>query len=410
MNTNEQQDNSTINEITKKILIVLSITVALLIPLLQVQCQIGDRRGFETKAQGEIAKSWGGDVTITSAMYQNATSTMFPTNVRTTVEIDTKEKKRGVFKVPVYSATLKQKISFAGATEIKRVKKDEAKQEVGQKNFLLQVSPLSAIQNYKITNAKGETIAATVASEGIKFPVLVTNEVTNSEINVEINFRGTGKIEYKTSASEDQVVFKGNWIKPQYLDNELPLESKLDSKGFNATWKLHNLPNVDGTMGENKTVGMNNLWVSSDYIMVERAVKYGILLIILTFLLIFIIEVFGKMKIHPLQYTLIGLSLCIFYLLLLAVSEVTGFDIAYLISTVAVVSLITFYFLGFVAEKRYVFWMVGEQMVLSSFFYLLLSLEERSLLIGTLGLFVVLAVLMSITRRFDWYAGVLKKN
>ncbi len=144
--------------------------------------------------------------------------------------------------------------------------------------------------------------------------------------------------------------------------------------------------------------------------MIEKAVKYGILFIALTFILVFIVEFVSKAKIHPLQYGLIGLSISVFYLLLLAISETVGFDIAYLISSLAVTGLIVFYVKGFLNQKKFVRMILTEQIVLNGFFYTLLSLEESAFLIGSLGLFIALTIFMMITRKFDWYSGSFKNQ
>ena len=108
------------------------------------------------------------------------------------------------------------------------------------------------------------------------------------------------------------------------------------------------------------------------------------------------------------QYGLMGLAISVFYLLLLAISESTGFDIAYGISTAAVTGLILFYIKGFIREVKFVRMILCEQLVLSGFFYLLLSLEESAFLVGTIGLFIVLTAFMAVTRKFDWYNSTFK--
>ncbi len=200
----------------------------------------------------------------------------------------------------------------------------------------------------------------------------------------------------------------GNWTKPKFIDEILPTDTITSSKGFEATWTLNALPKWENGSREVKSIGLNHLWISTDYSMIEKAVKYGILFIALTFILIFIVEFMSKAKIHPLQYGLIGLSISIFYLLLLAISESLGFDIAYLLSSLAVTGLIVFYVRGFLNQKKFVKMVLIEQIILSTFFYILLALEEKAFLIGSIGLFVALSVFMTITRKFDWYTGSFK--
>ncbi|RYZ83952.1 MAG: cell envelope integrity protein CreD, partial [Proteobacteria bacterium] len=213
-----------------------------------------------------------------------------------------------------------------------------------------------------------------------------------------------------SNSDQDTVKILGNWTKPKFSDEILPAQSKLDQNGFEAVWNLNSLPKFEDSSRTNKTVGLTHLWVGSDYSKIEKAIKYGILFIALTFLMVFIIEMRSKIKIHPFQYGLIGISISLFYLLLLAISEVIGFDAAYAIATGAVTTLIGFYVHGFIKDKVFIRTIIAEQVLLSGFFYLLLSLEESAFLVGTLGLFMALAAFMSLTRKFDWYSNAVRNE
>lgn len=407
---NENKHKRELNAVTKKVLVILGLALVLIVPLSQVENQISSRREYETVAQKEVAKGWGGNVTFGSPEVSASERTVYPASSETTIEVDSKEKKRGVFRVPVYIATLKTRVTFnKPVTQKTETPKDKKLSELD--HLTLSVKPIASIQSFKIKEvASGKELKARLVDGGIRLSVeeLPNKDFFANQLEIEVSTRGTGPITYESNSDQDKVKMVGNWTKPKFVDEVLPTETKLSSKGFEATWTLNAMPKWEDSSREVKSIGLNHLWIGTDYSMVERAVKYGILFIALTFLLVFIVEFMSKAKIHPLQYGLIGLSISVFYLLLLAISETIGFDIAYLISSLAVTGLIVFYVRGFLNQKKFVKMILIEQVVLSAFFYVLLSLEESAFLIGSLGLFIALAIFMTITRRFDWYSGSFK--
>ncbi len=139
------------------------------------------------------------------------------------------------------------------------------------------------------------------------------------------------------------------------------------------------------------------------YQQAERAVKYAIIFIVLTFLVFFLWEIFQATLLHPMHYAFVGFALCLFYLLLVSISEHTGFDTAYVISAVAATLLIGGYSRTVLKGRRQASSVVGALASLYGFLYLLLSLEDYALLAGSIAMFIVLAFLMFVTRRMDWY-------
>ena len=125
--------------------------------------------------------------------------------------------------------------------------------------------------------------------------------------------------------------------------------------------------------------------------------------IIITFLTFFFVEVLNKKRIHPIQYLLVGFAVCLFYVLLLSISEHLKFDSAYLIGCVSILALITFYAKNIFQNNKLTAIFAGLLALLYGFFYSLMQLEDYSLLLGSLGLFIILATIMYLTRKVDWY-------
>ena len=134
-----------------------------------------------------------------------------------------------------------------------------------------------------------------------------------------------------------------------------------------------------------------------------RTAKYALMFIVFTFLAFLLSEFMNRLRVHPVQYLLIGLAIIIFYTLLLSISEQINFGASYLISAGAVISLITGYAKA-ILKKRVVTLMVGGILaILYAYLYILLQLEDYALLMGSIGLFIVLSVIMYVTRKIDWY-------
>jgi len=135
-----------------------------------------------------------------------------------------------------------------------------------------------------------------------------------------------------------------------------------------------------------------------------RSSKYAILFIALNFLVFIFIEIRSKTRIHPFQYSLVAFALLIFYILLTSIGEQIGFDLAYLISAVAVTLLISWYSFTILRNFRLVAWVTMLQTGLYLFLFTILQLEDYALLAGSIGLFVILAIVMGASRKIRWYA------
>ncbi len=395
----------TSNAVSIKVLIVLFMTVILMIPLAMVDSQIGDRKKYEAEAQSEVAKGWGNDVIFGSPVWSGAEKTIYASHSETLISVDSKEKKRGIFKVPVYAATFNTKVKFVAPLDSPAMKIPDSG------HLTIAVNPVTSIQSFRVREvATGKELNVKVDDYGLRLPVteLTNKNIYTNELEIEVTSRGTGPVKYESSADNENIKMTGNWGKPKFTEQALPDETNILQTGFEATWAMQSVPKWESSSRETKTIGLSHLWISTDYAKVERAVKYGELFVALTFLLMFIVEFTSKSKIHPFQYGLIGISISVFYLLLLAISETTGFDVAYGISSVAVAGLIVFYAGGFLKQKKFVMMLLAEQLILSGFFYLLLGLEEKAFLIGSIGLFAALAIFMSVTRRLDWYSGTFR--
>lgn len=156
-------------------------------------------------------------------------------------------------------------------------------------------------------------------------------------------------------------------------------------------------------LDEAGTFGVRLLLPVDEYLKTMRSVKYCLMFVIITFLTFFFVEVINKRRIHPIQYLLVGFAVCLFYVLLLSISEHLTFNLAYLLSCILILSLISFYAKFIFKNNKLTLVFSALLLLLYGFFYSLLQLEDYALLLGSIGLFLILGTIMTLTRKINWY-------
>ncbi len=258
------------------------------------------------------------------------------------------------------------------------------------------------------------------------------------EFNLDVDIAGTGSFQALPLGNDLTMTMAANWPHPSFYGESLPAK-QLNSKDFNAEWQNTFLSNRNSQLlsacmdanndacsqlqqalqgqpaGLNSTAypeyitnavggfGVNFIHAVDVYLMTERAVKYALLFLVITFGTFFLFEILKGLAIHPMQYTLVGAALAVFYLLLLSFSEQMAFRQAYLIASIACVSLITYY-------VSYVLKSVARSLVFGTVLiamygtlFVILQSEDHTLILGSILVFFLLAVMMFLTRHVDWY-------
>lgn len=243
----------------------------------------------------------------------------------------------------------------------------------------------------------------------------MASEITFS---IPVDFNGSEGIFFAPFGVQNEATLRSNWPDPAFRGSFLPSERSVRPDGFNATWKVsyygRDYPQSWTSRGGNERFnvqsvtssrfGANFLSILDAYRYVERSIKYGVLFLVLVFTTFFLFEVTARQKIHPFQYLMVGAALCLFYLLLLSISEFIGFSYAYLIAAVASTLLITWYCRFFLGGGMRTL-MIGAGLAgVYTFLYITLRQQDYALLMGAIALFVLLAVVMYVTRKVDWYA------
>ena len=242
--------------------------------------------------------------------------------------------------------------------------------------------------------------------------------LSHGDVPFEVSMRlnGSKSINFAPIGRQTEVSLQSTWKDPSFKGAFLPATRKVADDGFSALWQISyygrsfpqqwtmkdTLKGYDSAI--NKSLFGVELMIPLDsYRYVERSIKYGILFIVLVFTAFFLFEILASMKVHPLQYTFIGMALCLFYLALLSLSELKEFWMAYCIGGTACSLMISLYSAKILkSRKRGVVIFTGLA-VIYGFLYVILMLQDYSLLVGTIGLFCVLGLVMYLTRNIDWY-------
>jgi inner membrane protein len=252
--------------------------------------------------------------------------------------------------------------------------------------------------------------------------------VTDSlRFECDLNLNGSTDLYFMPFGKQTNVSLTSPWATPSFTGAYLPDSRTVDAAGFRAQWKVlqynRNYPQqgvgaflfrrqpgaayAEGYKGESVSdptaFGVRLLTPVDEYQKTMRSAKYAVMFILITFTAFFFVEILDKRRIHPIQYLLVGFAVCLFYLLLLALSEHISFNWAYLASAAAILGMITFYVRYVFQNARLTALFSGILALLYGFYFSLLQLEDYSLLLGTLGLALILGTIMYLTRKVNWY-------
>ncbi|MEJ5031683.1 cell envelope integrity protein CreD [Comamonas sp. MYb69] len=254
------------------------------------------------------------------------------------------------------------------------------------------------------------------------------NDSSAIEVVVLLQLMGTERLAFVPLGGTNQVSMQADWPHPSFGGNFLPLSREISDQGFNASWSIPALASSArqafvqerslcslGTPDTNypyateesqclEQFGTSFIDPVNPYSLSDRATKYGLLFVVLTFVAVAMFEVLKKLRVHPVQYLLVGSALCIFFLLLISLSEHLGFSQAYAIGAGACVLLLGYYASHILGSLRRGLPFAALIALMYGLLFVLLQLEQTALAVGSLALFAVLAIVMVATRKVDWYA------
>ncbi len=425
---------------TIKVATIAVLVLVLLVPVGMIRSVIFDRSNNESVAVRDISRSWGGEQLVTGPIlrlpYRGSNVTVYGSTyaqpkdahvlaeqLRIVADVRSEIRYRGIHKVPVYTAAVSMR-GFIDPTVVEKLEIDITTVDWQAAELLFGISestalakvPLLTISDQDVRLESGSRQVAGLPHQlGASIGELLDGDGSPIEFEITLLLNGTGALRFLPLAGSAEATMTSNWPSPGFTGRRLPGEREIRGDGFDASWQTSSLgralPSVwidthaalgDATSG---AFGVRLVQTVGLYQLMHRAIRYAVLFIGLTFVTYFLIEIVGKLRLHPLQYLLVGLANTLFYMLLMALSEHIGFGLAYAISAMASAALISGYSAA-ILEQRIRAALVALVLAgLYLFLYLTLKAETFALLAGSIGLWVVLAVVMYLTRRINWYAS-----
>lgn len=328
------------------------------------------------------------------------------------------ERHRSIFKIILYKSDLTISGKFL-PVQLAEIGVDPADVLWNEVRLCLGISDNRGIAEALSLKWNGQTASmdpgfpsTDIASSGVSSLLVNAAALKDSAHTYELKLKlkGSERLYFTPLGKQTNVQLQSTWPDPAFDGKFLPTQSTVTDKGFTASWNiLHFTRDIPQLWKDEKqhidstAFGVELLQGIDSYSKTMRTVKYAILFIALTFFLYFFIEILKKRSVHPLQYVLVGLALCIFYTLLLSVSEYTGFNLAYLISSVATIGLITSYTYSIFKQVGIALALLVFLSSLYGFIYILIQLQDGALLFGSIGLFILLAIVMYYSKKIDWY-------
>lgn len=338
-------------------------------------------------------------------------------------EIKTEQRSRGIYQARLYHANNK----LSGVFEVPAqygITVDVADYQFEPAYLAIGISDIRGIENALTLQLNGQQLKFNPGSRvdllgaGVHapIPVGVSNNPTRLEFALNLQLQGTEQFDITPVGRDSQVTLRSDWPHPGFIGEYLPAERSITDKGFSAQWHTSffstNLeeilskcnPSTECVELKARHFGVSLVDPVDQYLKSERAIKYALLFIALTFAGFFLFEVLKKLQVHPIQYGLVGLALAMFYLLLISLSEHLGFALAYGLSATACVALLGYY-IGHVLQHFMRGFGFGAGLAtLYGLLYGLLSAEDYALLMGSLLVFGLLGAVMVLTRRVDWFS------
>ena len=329
---------------------------------------------------------------------------------------------RGIFEVVVYNGTVKVSGNFTKADlSSLSITTDQLMPEKAK--LLFSISDLKGLKTNPQLKIAGQTATAepafgdTVFTNGLQVAVNLAG-LTDKTIPFEFNLdlKGSNELSFLHLGKTTDVTVKGNWDSPSFDGRYLPDTRNIDTKAntFDAKWRMlyYNRPfpqqwvddlNLLKTKkADDATFGVKLRLPVDQYQKTTRSSKYAILIIMLTFISLFLTEMISKHRIHVFNYVLIGAAMIVYYTLLLSFSEQVGFTFAYLIASAATVILVAAFLQSLIKSMKTTALFALILSLFYAFIYVIIQLEDLALLVGSVALFLVVATLMYFSRKINW--------
>lgn len=420
-----------------KSIIIFFLLLIFIIPQVIINGLITERESNQEQAFFDISNKWSGRQTLTGPLlalpyieyYRDTNKVLrytkhhlyiLPDKLTYDGNVLPEKRHRNIYEVVVYNSKIRIKASF-DKLNLKNINIDKANILWNEASIVLGLSDMRGIKeklemrfDKQIHQFNPGVVSRDIFESGAIAPLNIdSSDVfldSSHELSIDLDLKGSEKLFFVPVGKTTSVTVRSSWQTPAFNGQFLPESSSIDANGFVANWKvLHLNRNYPQLFIDNaynlsySEFGVDLIMPIDGYQKTSRSVKYAMMIILLTFLVFFLVEITQQKKIHPFNYIIVGFALCLFYTLLLSFSEYMIFSLAYLIAAVMTVGAIS-YFIYYLFKGTRVFAAIGGMLLLLyGFMFVIIQLESYALLIGSLGLFVVMFTIMNYTRKIDWY-------
>ncbi|MGR9072184.1 MAG: cell envelope integrity protein CreD [Gammaproteobacteria bacterium] len=432
----------------KKFAALLGLMIVLLIALEMISGVIGERSRYRNDAKHGIAASWTGSQNVIGPVLvvpyeEKVTKTLWdkklkrevvkveqvcrelylmPDDLKIDGRVGTEMRYRGLYAVPVYSAKLAFSGKFAGEKVFDRIGRNANIVKWGEPYLAVPIGDTRGIPSRpaltwearRIEFRAGSRIRGVPQGMHAALPAVPFEAGHDYSFSFELSLRGMEELSFAPAGENTEVALNSDWPHPGFSGRYLPERRSVSDTGFEAVWRASSFSsNIGQALDQcrngncnallNNRFGVTLVQPVDVYRQSERSIKYAALFISLTFVAFLVLEIVKRLRIHPVQYLLVGLALAIFYLLLVSLSEHIAFSLAYLTAAAACSGLLGYYLTAVLGSPRQGVLFAGLIALLYGALYVILRSEDAALLMGSLLLFAALATLMAATRRVDWY-------
>lgn len=422
-----------------KVFTIGFLILLLLIPLGMIRGTINDRDQVHQSARADIHRTWGDSQLVAGPVFvlpydivqvdqrgerfvNRSVMYILPAELDIDASVESEIRYRGIHMVPVYSAAIRLRGRFA-AISAQDIGVDNASIHWAEASIVVGVSDGRAITETPSLQLDGQTIAFVPGGPlvaglppQIRAPLpgaLVDGNPGELTFDMELNLNGSESLSLLPLGDTTRASIESTWPSPSFSGSYLPHAREITDSGFTADWRVssigRSLPSRwtkdsgAAASAEASAFGVDLYMPIGIYRLTLRAVTYGVLFVVLTFVSYFMFEIIAGLRLHPLQYLMVGLGNVIFFLLLISLAEHIGFGWAYIASAGASSGLVVGYSLSVLGERGRAMIIGGVLFVLYCFLYMTLKAETYALLVGSIGLWAALGMVMYLTRRIDWY-------
>ena len=423
-----------------KALIVAFLSLLLLVPLTMINGTIGERQVYREQAVESVGRSYAGpqsvigpvlvipyseveqvkrkdrnDIDVVTTERVQHTWYFYPKTMAVTGKVVPSERKLGLYSVRVYELQSRIVTRFDDTIPTDAT----GTRVLGQPYLSIVLADVRGVAGNPTLRIGGRPVPLEQGNGGHRkepglhatLAAVTAGQALAMDVDLGLSLGGTETLSIAPIADSNRIDLTSSWQHPHFDGSFLPRDRHIDAKGFTAHWDVSSLAastqaqyTEGNEFGAIESIGLGLVEPVNVYSQIDRASKYGFLFVMLTFVGFFMFELIKRLAIHPIQYGLVGLALAIFFLLLLSLSEHVEFWIAYLSASVACIGLLGVYLTSVLKSVVRGLSFSAMLTLLYAALYGLLISEDNALVLGSLMLFAILAAIMLVTRKVDWYA------